>query len=577
MSLFQNKKIYLAGFRKATLDQARGRLVLISIFFIFVYVLVVARSVDISLIQGELRKDEGQSYEVSYTDSSEGFRSDITDRNGIILARSLKVSSLYVDPALVEKPAKLAKDLKNIFPELGYGSLLQKVQGNKRFSWIKRNLSPEQQAKILYLGYPELGFKEEMRRVYPQGSLVAHMVGATGIDGQGLVGLESSFDNLLRNKNQNLELTIDIRLQHVLKREIEKSIKRHHAKGGAGIIMDVSNGEVLSAVSLPDYDPHLFKKTKNDEKFNKTTLGVYELGSTFKIFSTAAYLESQSVGFSQTFDVREPLEVGRFKIRDYHPEERVLTLPEVFVYSSNIGSAMMGQEIGSEKLRTFYKDLGLLSEPDFEINEVGKPLVPSPWRDINTLTASYGHGIAVSPLQLATAVSTVVNGGVVVNPTIVAHKKDTKKMKRNKSIRVISPQTSHRMRQLMRLAVTQGTGGNADVKGFLVGGKTGTAEKSTRGGYDDKRLLSSFIGVFPMDDPKYVVFIMVDEPKGIRETYGYATGGWVAAPAVGRVISSMVSILGMKPKEKEKGFERDLWRYVASKEELKKEQDVASH
>lgn len=579
MSLFQSRKIYMSGSQKTTLDQARGRLVLISAFFVFAYVIIVARSVDLSVIQGEMQRAE----EISVYDSGksvveqETSRADIVDRNGVILARSLQVSSLYVDPLLVKKPTKLAKDIVEIFPELSYGKTLQKLQGKKRFAWIKRNINPEEQSKILYLGYPELGFKKEMQRVYPQGPLAVHMVGMTGIDGQGLSGIESSFDKLLNSSTESLRLTLDVRLQHALKREVEGAMIKHKAVGGAGLIMDVSNGEILSAVSLPDYDPHLHKKISSNKKFNKTTLGVYELGSSFKVFSTAAYLEHNSSGIVEKFDVREPIKVGRFQIRDYHPEDRVLTLPEVFIHSSNIGSALMGQEVGSKKLQDFYKDLGLLDTPDIEISEVGRPLVPNPWREVSTLTAAYGHGIAVSPLQLVRAASSIVNGGVLINPTIVMQKNSQKKVTKESALRIVSPQTSHRMRQLMRLTVTMGTGTKADVEGFLVGGKTGTAEKPGKGGYNRKNLISSFLGVFPMDAPRYAVFIMIDEPEGTKDTYGYATGGWVAAPAVGKVVSAMASIVGLKPKTKKKNFESDLWQHIATKEQLQKEQEIAAH
>ena len=269
----------------------------------------------------------------------------------------------------------------------------------------------------------------------------------------------------------------------------------------------------------------------------------------------------------QRFDVHEPLEFGRHKIRDYHPEKRILSLPEVFMHSSNVGSAMMGQAVGTERMKGFYKDLGLLSAAEFEISEIGNPLVPKPWRDIDTLTASFGHGIAVTPLQLMSAAASMVNGGVLVKPTLI--KSGAVKEKSKEAIRVISPETSHRMRQLLRLVVTEGTGGNADVEGYLVGGKTGTAEKAGRGGYDKKKLISSFFGVFPMNEPEYAVFVMVDEPQGQKETYGYATGGWVSAPAVKNIIASTVSILGMPPVENKKRFEGSLMRHVKTKEQVK--------
>jgi cell division protein FtsI (penicillin-binding protein 3) len=371
-----------------------------------------------------------------------------------------------------------------------------------------------------------------------------------------------------------------VRLQHALKREIADTILDFDAKAGAGLIMDVETGEILAATSLPDFDPHDYQSAKDQEVFNRLTLGVYELGSSFKIFSTAALIEKTNAHMGQKFDVREPIEIGRFKIRDYHPEKRILSLPEVFIHSSNIGSAMMGQAVGTEYLKNFYGDLGLFDTPEFEISEMGRPLVPSPWRDVNTLTASYGHGVAVSPLQLVKATASIVNGGVIVNPTLIksTNLKDLKK--KRPDLRIVSPQTSHRMRQLMRLVVTEGTGAKAEVAGFLVGGKTGTAEKPGKGGYNRKKLISSFLGVFPMDAPRYVIFVMVDEPKGNKASYGYATGGWVGAPTVARVISNMVSILGMSPNNSQERFEDSLLQHVKTKEQIeqeKKEQKIAAH
>ena len=583
MTLFHRKKINMLGVKKTALEQARGRLVILSACFVMAYVIVVARAADLSVIQGALKQGEEVSY-YKAPEQEQKIRADIIDRNGVILARSLKTSSLYADPALVQDPESLAKELDKIFPSFSYGALLQKLQSKKRFVWIKRNINPEEQSKILYMGHPALNFQEDMRRIYPQESLVSHMVGGTGIDGQGLSGIEAGFNTLLSEKEKPLQLTIDVRLQHVLKREIQSTIKSFGAKGGAGMIMDVSNGEILAATSLPDFDPHQYKNAKDDQIFNRLTLGVYELGSSFKIFSTAAQLEKNKGNLAQRYDVREPIEVGRFKISDYHPEKRVLTLPEVFIHSSNIGSALMGENVGTQELQNFYKDIGLFNKPEFEIQEMGSPIIPSPWREVNTLTASYGHGIAVSPLQLVKATASIINGGVLVSPTLIKQdklpKKIFKKSQLRRDVQVVSPQTSHRMRQLMRLVVTNGTGKMAEVDGFLVGGKTGTAEKPGKGGYNKKRLISSFLGAFPMDDPKYVVFVMVDEPQGTKESYGYATGGWVGAPTVARVISGMASVMGLSPHNTAKPIEASLVRYIKTEEQIelerRREQKIAT-
>jgi cell division protein FtsI (penicillin-binding protein 3) len=396
------------------------------------------------------------------------------------------------------------------------------------------------------------------------------MVGYTDIDDNGLAGLERSFDQFLKEDEDNrLVSTFDVRVQHILHKEISRVFETFNASGGAGIFMDVVNGEVLAAVSYPDFDPHKPGQSDQSNLFNRLTLGVYELGSVFKIFSTAALLETQNVKMSKTFNAKKSIKRGGFNITDYHGEERDLTIPEVFMYSSNIGSALMGEAVGTRLLKSFYQDLGLFDPATIEIKEIGTPLVPEPWRDIDTITASYGHGIAVSPLQLVNAVSSIVNGGAVIQPSLILNNQNQYETEKNPKLHILSPQTAHRMRQLLRLAVTDGTGSHADINGYRVGGKTGSAEKSSKKGYDQKRLISSFVAAFPMDAPRYVVFIMLDEPKGTKESFGYATGGWVAAPAVGNVIKLAAPILGVLPVvgDNEQDIASSLRKYVHSKKE----------
>ena len=560
--------IKLEGERSSALDLARGRLVLMSGFFILVYMVFAVRAFDLAVIQGQVNYEAG----VQTTEhiSREGRtddvrRADIVDRNGALLATTLKTVSLYADSRLIADAKVSAEKLVQIFPHLKYGDVLQKLQSGKRFDWIKRNISPEQQYQVLQIGEPGLEFEEAFKRFYPQGELVAHLLGYSNVDTQGLSGVERSFNRHL-GEGQELKLTLDVRLQHVLKRELASAMQEFEAPAAAGAIMDVSTGEILAGVSLPDFNPHNPGKADEQAVFNRLTLGVYELGSVFKIFSTAGFFERHDVPMGTTFDATEPIKAGRFTINDYHAEDRILTVPEVFMYSSNIGSALMGQAVGTDGLRKFYSDLGLLSPLDFEVREVGRPMVPSPWREVNTLTASYGHGLATTPLQLITAVSSIVNGGYLVRPSLVMQEEPSENIKED--IRVVSAKTAQRMRQLLRLVVTDGTGKNADVQGYRVGGKTGTAEKIIDGRYDNKKKISSFIGVFPMDAPRYAVFVMVDEPKGQKHTFGYATGGWVAAPAVSRIVASMGSILGIQPVREnapENRFGESLKRYVSVK------------
>jgi cell division protein FtsI (penicillin-binding protein 3) len=534
----------LTGSRSSELEIARGRMVLIGSLFVLAYILIGARVFDLSVIQGVRGDETVLADDMSLRDSAKtAIRGDITDRNGVLLATSLATPSLYADPALITNPEQVARDLVSVLPRLSYGDVLQKLQRHARFVWIRRNLTPQEQYAVLNLGHPGLDFQTEYRRIYPGENLAAHIVGYASVDGEGLAGIERSFDQMLAGGTP-VQLTLDVRIQHILRREIAAAVGRFQAKSGAGVVMDLSNGEILAAVSLPDFDPHNPGAHGVAPLFNHLTLGVYELGSTFKIFSTAAMLEEGGGTLASTFDAREPIKVGRFRITDFHPQKRILTLPEVFMYSSNIGAAMMGKELGGDTLRAFYKHLGLLDRMPLEIGETGTPLVPSPWRDITTLTASYGHGIAVTPLQMVAAASGIVTG-TRVTPTLVLDEKNRKK----EGDVVVSQQTAHRMRQLMRLVVTDGTGTMADVPGYQVGGKTGTAEKSENGGYARHSLISSFMGFFPMSAPRYAVFVMVDEPHGDKKSFGYATAGWTAAPAVGRVVAGMAAVLGIPPQQ----------------------------
>lgn len=569
-SPFSSLSLRIMGEKSDHLNLARGRLVLITAFFMLCYLVVGARLIDATIIQGYLSQQpdaidskEDKKHSSIHQDkkSDVKFRSDILDRNGVLLATSLKTASLHADSKNILNPIETAKGLAKIFPEITYGEILKKLQSGKRFIWIKRNLTPKEQAAVLNLGEPGLVFDYDYHRLYPQGNLVSHIVGYSDVDGNGLAGIERSFNGLLNESKEPLRLSVDVRFQHILRREVKRAITDFTAIAGAGVIMDVNNGQILAATSLPDFDPNTVSSAPTaPEMFNRVTLGVYEPGSVFKIFTTAALLDLKRPLFSKQYDATNPIREGRFTIKDFHPEKRPLTIPEIFMVSSNIGTAHMAQEIGTDSLKKVFSDLGLMKKPEFEIEEIGTPIIPSPWGSINTLTASYGHGIAVSPLQLTSAVGTVVNGGMRVYPSLVMRDKDDEKDK--SSVRVLSKETSLKMRQLLRLVVSNGTAKKADVAGYYIGGKTGTAQKNLHGRYVADKRMAVFIGVFPINNPKYVVMVMVDEPNPNKSSYGYATAGWVAAPAVGRVISGMGSILGMQPHHDEEDIAEPLKKYL---------------
>ncbi|MGD9741727.1 MAG: peptidoglycan D,D-transpeptidase FtsI family protein [Dongiaceae bacterium] len=469
-------------------------------------------------------------------------RADILDRNGVLLATSLATASLYADPSRVSDPNVAADQLRTVLPEIGRAELVAKLGANGRFVWIKRNLTPRQQYEVNRLGIPGLYFQSEERRVYPQGSLTAHIVGFTDVDSNGLAGIEQSFDDMLK-AGQPVQLSIDLRVQHILHDEVARAIEDFTAIGGAGLVLDATTGEVVAMVSLPDFDPNLPGRASADARFNRVTLGVYEMGSTFKIFSAAAALDSGVAKIDDSFDARHPIRIGGFTISDFHPENRMLTVPEIIMYSSNIGAALMGKELGTERQRDFMSELGMLRRASIELPEVGQPLYPSDWKPINTMTIAYGHGIAVSPLHLAAGIAGMVDGGVMRPATLIRRDSDQVP----DGTRIIKPETSELVRQLMRLVVEVGTGRKADAPGYLVGGKTGTADKVSGHGYAANARMASFVGAFPINDPRYVLLVMIDDPKPNASSYGYATGGWVAAPAVGRIVQRMAPLLGIAP------------------------------
>jgi cell division protein FtsI (penicillin-binding protein 3) len=476
-------------------------------------------------------------------DEKHNGRADIVDRNGVLMATSLSTASLFANPRLVLDPEQAALKLATALPDIDVKVIEKKLRSNRGFVWLKRHLTPRQQYAVNRLGIPALNFQREARRTYPMGSLAAHALGFTDIDNKGLTGIERYFDKELRTRQDNMALSIDVRVQHVLEHELGVAMKKFSAIGAAGLVMDVTTGEVVAMSSLPSFDPNQPNAIAQDLRFNRTTLGVYEMGSTFKIFTTAMALDAGTVSLHGGYDATNPIRVARFTIRDFHAKKRWLSVPEIFMYSSNIGTVKMALDVGIPGHRNFLTTIGMMKPVAIELSETGSPLSPNRWREINSMTISFGHGLAVSPLHLVAGVSAMVNGGIYRTPTLISRNPSETPVGK----RVITAETSAKMRRLMRLVVKNGTGRNAAAPGYLVGGKTGTAEKVSGRGYKKKALISSFVAAFPMHKPRYVVLAMIDEAKGTKETFGYATGGWVAAPVVGAVVRRIAPVLGMRP------------------------------
>jgi len=520
-------------------ELARQRLVVASALFVVVFCAVALRMAWVSLLRDGAEPTQRVAARGGAIQSE---RADIVDRNGVVLATSVPVMSAFVNPHLLLDPPDAARKIVSALPELKYEDMKERLEADKSFLWIKRGLSPREHFLVNRLGIPGLEFQAEERRIYPQGTTGAHVVGYASIDNAGLAGVERYFDQRLQS-GETVQLSIDLRLQRMVEDEIAKAVKKFSAIGATAIVMDVTNGEVLAMASLPTYDANRAKTITNEALFNRATLGVYEQGSTFKIFNTAMALDSGKVTLASVFDATSPIKIDRFTINDDHPQRRPLTVPEIFTYSSNIASAKMAADVmGPEAQRAFFDKIGFLRPLTTQLPELAAPLWPRHWVRINTMTIAFGHGISVTPLHLATGSAAVVNGGILYQPSLVKRTSTSDAGKR-----VIQLKTSQQMRQLLRLNVIQGTGKNADVKNYDVGGKTGTAEKPSRGGYRQKALISSFVGMFPMSEPKFLVLVSLDEPHGIAETGGYATGGMVSAPSVKAIIENIIALYGILP------------------------------
>jgi cell division protein FtsI (penicillin-binding protein 3) len=534
-------RLRLQGTAAHALETARHRLVIGGLLFAVAFAVVGGRLVDVTLLT-EAR--EPRAARVPNTGPLELARADIVDRNGVLLATSLVTQSLYANPKLIANPEATARRLAAVLPGLDERAVRERLASDQRsFVWIRRSLTPRQQYEVNRLGVPGLFFQREERRVYPHGVLASHAVGFSDLDNRGLAGAEQAFDERLKTEREPVRLSLDIRAQHVVREEIKRAIEDFNAIGGMGVLLDVATGETLAMVSLPDFDSNAPGLADDDARFNRNTLGTYEMGSTFKMFTAAMGFDSGAVRMQDSWDASRPYTIGRFTISDFHGKNRWLTTPEVFIFSSNLGALRMAQRIGVERQRDFMDRVGFLRPSPIELPEVSHPLVPKPWREINALTISYGHGITVSPMQLVGAAAASVGGGILRPVTILAREEGV----RVPGERVMSAAASAQLNQLMRLNVERGSGRSAEVAGYYVGGKTGTAEKIQRGGYKKNSRISSFVAAFPAHDPKYVLLVMVDEPQGRRETGGYATGGVVAAPTAGRIIARVAPLMGLAP------------------------------
>ncbi len=473
-------------------------------------------------------------------------RGEITDRNDVLVATDLKTKSLYVSAVLVKDAPMIAKGLAMVFDDLSEQEILKKIsdpksskvkRGLKGWIPIRRNVTPAQEERVKNLKIAGLLFEDDRIRVYPQRSILAHLVGYVDLDRHGLAGIEMQYDKQLLRDEEKIQLAADVRVQDILNNELVNGLEEFKARAAFGVVIDVTNGEILALSSLPSFDPNLQQDASSDERFNRVTNGVYELGSIFKIFTNAIAFEENLVKMDDSYNVSDPIKYGRFTIKDDHPFKGEMTVAEIFSHSSNIGTVQIAQKIGIDNQRDFLKKIGLLKKLDTEFPGLGKPIYPRIWRDISLYTISYGHGIAITPLHIATATAAIVNGGTLYDPSFLKLKEQPSGKK------VLKESTSALMRLMMRKVVLEGTGRNANIEGYEVGGKTGTANKAEGGKYNERQTIASFVAVFPISQPRYLVYVVFDHPN-----YSFNTGGMVAAPVAGRVVKNIAPILGVMPR-----------------------------
>lgn len=537
----------IEGQRKLALEIGRERLALLLLVFSFAFIGLTFRLFQLTVLEANGRRDE-VALDVA---APAQLRADIIDRNGVLLATSVPSVTLNVRPRKLLDAAGTAEKVAAILPELSPSFIADRMSPRRRLAQIKQHLTPKQHYLLNAIGDPGLEFVQDYKRLYPNGTLASHAIGFTDADGAGRMGVEGYLNDKLEALGETqgaLRLTIDTRVQHAMENELWRAINKHDAVGAAGVVLDIYTGEILAMASLPDFDPNAVARSPVSFQANRVTKDTYELGSIFKIFTLAGALDHKIININDRFDATKPLKIAGYSITDDHPQNRWLTTPEVLLHSSNIASGQIALKMGADNHRGFLQQLGLLDPLSVELNEISSPRYAGRWGDVKTVTVSYGHGIAVSQLHAAQASAAILNGGTLIRATLIA---DDPISKDARSSRVISPETSRVMRELLRLVVKRGTGSKADVPGYRVGGKTGTAEKPSAQGYRKDANMTSFMGAFPMDDPRYVVIATLDEAKATTDTYGFRGAGWIAAPVVGNVILRSAPILGVEPSDRD--------------------------
>jgi cell division protein FtsI (penicillin-binding protein 3) len=533
-------------------EKSEARIGLIMLCFGALFLTLAGR-----LVYLAVARDEPVGLRRATADATSAARPDIIDRNGEVLATDVRSVSVFAEPRKILDKDEAVELLTAVLPDINAKDLRDRFERRRGFVWVKREITPRQQAEVHRLGIPGVGFVPENKRVYPNGTAAAHVLGFANIDNIGIAGIEKYIDqkglidptgagiNATSKELKPVQVSIDLRVQHALRDELAIGMARFKAKAAAGSILDVTTGEIIATVSLPDFDPANQADALDPNRINRVNVGVFEMGSTFKALTVAMALDSGRFNVNSTFDARNALRYGRHTINDFHAQKRIMSVPEVFIYSSNIGTAKMALQLGVDHHRAFLKRAGQLDRLRTELPESAEPIVPQRWGELNTMTIAFGHGLAVAPLQAAMATGALMNGGLLIPPTFLKRSEEDAKAI---ATRLVKPETSEAMRYVMRLNAERGSASRAAVSGFYVGGKTGTAEKVVNGRYSKTRLFTTFMAIAPSDKPRYLFMTLYDEPQGLTETHGYATSGWNASPTTGRIIERVAPLLGLPPR-----------------------------
>ncbi|MEJ6784333.1 peptidoglycan D,D-transpeptidase FtsI family protein [Aminobacter sp. Piv2-1] len=538
--------------RKKTGGRTRNRVIMTMVVFFSIYATIAGRLVYLGMLDPET--SAGPESRVTAS------RPDIVDRYGEVLATDIKTASLFAEPRRIVDADEAIEKLTTVLPDLDVEQTYNKLKSGTGFVWLKRQLTPKQQAEIMALGIPGIAFRTEKRRFYPAGETTSHIIGLTNVDNKGISGLEKYIDDqgladlqasglAVAKDLKPVRLSIDLRVQHIVRSEIVAALEKYRAIAAGAVVLDVRTGEVLAMGSVPDFDPNNPFNALQQDRLNRMSAGLYEMGSTIKSFTTSMALDSGKVTLQSTFDASKPIKIGGQTIRDFRGKGRVLSVPEVFIYSSNIGSAREAEAVGVEAHREFLRRMGLLDRMQTELPEVAKPTEPKVWKRVHSITAAFGHGFSTTPLQTAVGAAALMNGGKLLPPTFLIR---TQEEANAIGKQVVKSQTVEDMKYLYRLNAEEGGAKRGTVPGYRVGGKTGTAEKVVNGRYSKEKNFNAFVAAFPMEDPKYLVLTIIDEPKMEGSTRS-ATAALTAAPITSNIIRRAAPLLGVKPEFGQEG------------------------